>query len=195
MKTQINVEKNNDNYPQLSKLFTVKITKRSGLRSSLFPCICSIITTILSIGETRIMKDISPIQASWFYTIAEEKVKLNWFLFEYACEVYDKIKRSDNEALCKWRSRHSNKQRAEFCAYFAKRMRRCVLDRIAEITDELEIDDEYILDYCHKISIRETSALMDAAVDAWVELLDICAVCPCRCLSERHEYCDMFDGE
>jgi len=40
-------------------------------------------------------------------------------------------------------------------------MRRSVLDRIAEITDELEIDDENILDYCHKISIRETSAVIN----------------------------------
>jgi len=148
---------------------------------------------MLSIGETRIMKDISPVQASWFYTITEEKIKLNWFLFEYACEVYDKIKRSDNESLCKWRSRWSNKQTAEFCAYFAKRMRRSIFDRLADKT--VEIDDEYILDYCHTITIRETSALMDAAAEAWSEFLDICAVCPCRCLSERYEYCDMFDRE
>ena len=139
------------------------------------------------------MKDISPIQSSWFYTIAEEKIKLNWFLFEYACELYSKIKYSRNEALCKWRSGRSNKQTAEFCAYFAKRMRHSAIDRLVGITDEVEIDDVYILDYCHTNTIRETIALMDVAGNAWGELLEICAVCPHRCISERFEYCDMFD--
>jgi len=135
----------------------------------------------------------SPVQASWFYMFASEKVKLNWFLFEFACTLYDHVKRSRKKALGKWKTRQSEEQIAEFCAYLSKRMRRSVYNQISGVTEETEIDEEYICDYCHTNTHRENAAIIEVACEAWEELLDICVICPNRCISERDELCVFFD--
>lgn len=135
----------------------------------------------------------SPVQASWFYLNASEKIKFNWFLYEYACHLFEEIKDSRTKVLRQWKAQRSEKQIAEFCAYFAKRMRKSALDRLAGITEETEGDEEYLCDYCHTNTHRENMALLDAAGKAWEELLDVCVVCPNRCVSERYERCAFFD--
>jgi len=133
------------------------------------------------------------VKSFWFYGAYNEKTKLNWFLYEYACSLYEHIQDSRKKALVKWKARRSDVQIAEFCAYFSKRMRRSVFNQLEGITTETEIDEEYICDYCHTSTRRENEALIDIASDAWVELLDTCVVCPCRCVSERNEWCGFFD--
>jgi len=135
----------------------------------------------------------SPVQASWFYMFESEKVKLNWFLYEYACTLFDHIKHTRKKALTKWKSQRSEEQLAEFCAYFSKRMRQSVLNRLSGLTEETEGDEEYICDYCHTNTHLENVAILDAADKAWEKLLDICVVCPNRCVSERYERCEFFD--
>ena len=41
-----------------------------------------------------------PIKAEWFYTDEREKIKINWFCFEYALEFYTFI--MDSKALRKY---------------------------------------------------------------------------------------------
>jgi len=139
------------------------------------------------------MMDDTPVKASWFYMDESEKIKLNWFLFEYACTLYSHIKRSNTVALNRWKSRRSNKQLAEFSAYLAKRMRQSVYDMLESRTDVIVGDEEYICDYCHGNTHEENDAIMDVAEDAWGELLEICSACATHCISERDEYCTMFD--
>jgi uncharacterized Fe-S radical SAM superfamily protein PflX len=122
-----------------------------------------------------------------------EKVKLNWFLYEYACTLMGHLSRSRRKALTKWKSHRSEEQIAEFCAYFSKRMRQSILDKLAGKTDETEADEEYICDYCHTNTHNENVAILEVAGKAWDELLDSCVVCPNRCISERNIRCDFFD--
>lgn len=141
------------------------------------------------------MKDVSPIDSSWFCTPDAEKLKYNWFIFEFACDLYFQIKHSKIEALCKWRSRRNNKQLAEFCAYFAKRIRRSTLEVFAEIIDEIEIKDEFVYDYCHTNTASETAAIVSVATDTWKELYEICLVCPSDCTNRYYDKCIFFDSE
>jgi uncharacterized Fe-S radical SAM superfamily protein PflX len=132
-----------------------------------------------------------PIKASWFYVFKSEKIKFNWFCYEYACTFYEYIMKS--EKLKKWRSRRSELQIAEFCAYFAKRMKQAVLDKLAGLTDATTSDEEYIADYCHENSHSQNALIMDVAGEAWEQLLSSCVTCPTRCISERYEKCELFD--
>ena len=134
-----------------------------------------------------------PVQSSWFYMNASEKIKFNWFCYEYACVLFDQIKKSKNKVLRKWAGNRSEEYLAEFCAYFSKRMKKSVLDQLSGLTEETEGDEEYICDYCHTNTHRENIAILDVAGEAWEELLSVCVTCPNRCISERRERCRFFE--
>jgi hypothetical protein len=134
------------------------------------------------------------ISASWFYKDETEKVKMHWFLYEYACKLFDQIKSSKNSALTKWKSQRSNKQLAEFCAYLAKRTKRNIHDKpVSNPEEDIITVDEFIHDYCHTNPEAEDDAITDICEAAWVELLESCSICPTRCIREMHARCELFD--
>jgi len=135
----------------------------------------------------------SPVIASWFYIHEADKIKGYWFLYEYACTLYDRFKRSKSKALSAWMKKHSDERLAEFCAYFAKRMRKSINDKLDGLTDATEIDEEYISDYFHTNTPRENQMVMGVAGEAWEELLSVCVSCPHRCISESERRCEFFD--
>ena len=135
-----------------------------------------------------------PIKASWFYVSADEKTKMNWFLFEYACKLYDHIGESRKKTVMKWKARRSDECIAEFCAYFAKRMRRNICSGpVGDLGEDIATADEFIRDYCHSNTRRETEALADIGEAAWLELIQSCFVCPTGCLNGMDERCEIFD--
>ena len=131
------------------------------------------------------------ILASWFYTYDFEKTKFNWFCYEYALNLYDFVK--GIKKLKKWRQGMTDMEIANFCAYFAKRMKKSVEDRLAGITEETEADEEYLSDYCHTNTRQQNAILLKVAGEAWEQLLSVCVTCPTRCLSERFLPCEFFD--
>jgi hypothetical protein len=143
----------------------------------------------IAFGEGFIVADI--IQASWFYTYEFEKVKFNWFCFEFALKLYDNIKVS--KQLKKWILNVNDIEIANFCAYFAKRMKKSVEDRLAGITDVTEADEEYLTDYYHTNTPKQNAVILRIIEKAWEQLLSVCVTCPTRCLSERHARCEFFD--
>jgi len=135
-----------------------------------------------------------PIKASWFYTSEDEKTKMNWFLYEYACKLYDHIGESRKKTVKGWKAQRGDGQIAEFCAYFAKRMRQNIFSEPVDNPEEdITTADEFIRDYCHCNTRRETEALVGIGEAAWLELIRTCFVCPVRCLSEMSERCEFFD--
>ena len=146
-----------------------------------------------TVGEGKSMKLESLIPASWFYMDESGKNKFNWFLYEFACYLFEHIESCKGEALAKWKAQRSEGQIAEFCAYFSKRMRQSVLDRLAGRTEETEADEAFVSDYCHTNTHGENGAIIDIACGAWEELIDCCIACPNRCISERFRRCEFFD--
>jgi len=127
----------------------------------------------------------------WFMEGGKAKTKLNWFLYEVALEYYAFILR--NKALGGYRKTYSEEEIARFCAYYAKRMKKSVLEQLAGLTEATEIDDVYITDYYHENSTKVNSVLLQTACAAWDKLLSGCETCPTRCLSEKERYCELFD--
>ena len=124
------------------------------------------------------------IKAAWFYREEVEKNRLNWFLFEYACKLYEYINESRNKTVAKWRSKRSGEQLADFCAYFAKRMRNNVHRHLYRDQGGDIVDEVYIFDYCHANKQRETDEVLKVCEAAWLDHLEVCAVCPVDCLNE-----------
>ena len=141
------------------------------------------------------MKVDSLIPASWFYSGEAEKLKINWFLYEYACKLFEYIEGSRKKALTKWKARRADAQLAEFCAYFAKRMRATVHMMHLNVGEGIVAmsDEEYIRDYCHENTRAENAALLLVCEAALVDLLEVCASCPVRCLDDMHSRCEIFD--
>ena len=136
----------------------------------------------------------TPVNASWFYIDESQKINMNWFLYEYACKIYDNIKASQTKALTKWKSQRSNKQLAEFCAYIAKRTRRNMYTKPVSVSeDDIITIDEFIQDYCHAGTEAECDAIADICEAAWVELIDTCRVCSAGCLNDFSAKCEFFD--
>jgi len=130
------------------------------------------------------------IKASWF-CVYDDRIKFNWFSYEYALKLYDFVKGS--KRLKKWVSGKTDIEVANYCAYFAKRMKQAVTDKLSGVTDIVELDEEYIADYWHTNTQRENKALNEVAGEAWDQLLSVCETCPTRCLSERFLPCELFD--
>jgi hypothetical protein len=139
------------------------------------------------------MKVESLIPASWFYIDDSEKTKENWFLYESACKFYEFIDSSQSEALLKWKAKRSDEQVAEFCAYFAKRMRPGILNSYYDNVDDDLLHNIYIRDYCHGNTRSENAAIMEICDAAMIELLESCVVCPVRCLDDIDARCALFD--
>jgi predicted CxxxxCH...CXXCH cytochrome family protein len=135
----------------------------------------------------------SLIQVSWFYLAENEKNKKNWFLYEFALKYFDYLKASRNESVAKWVASQSEEQLAEYCAYFAKRMRNnTARHHYRDLGGDIA-DDEYNRDYCHFNTQADNEALAEVAEAAWLDLLDSCSTCPTNCLNEGLMPCTMFD--
>jgi len=139
------------------------------------------------------MKVESLIPAFWFYIGFNEKHKLNWFTYELACKFFEHINDSRKPAVKEWKAQRSDEQIAEFCAYYAKRVRRSMLNVLSKAEKDIRIEEEYVRDYCHTNTRRDNDAIHQIVLAALKELTDNCGVCPVKCLSEIYMYCEFFD--
>jgi hypothetical protein len=139
------------------------------------------------------MFDDTPIKASWFYLNDCEKVKINWFLYEFACMLYLGLKRSTGGYINKWKSKRSNKQLAEFCAYLSKRMKQDIFKRLDGFTSGVMAYEDHIFEYCHTNTPEENRAVFEVVESVWKEMLMICQLCPTGCLDEYAGRCYLFD--
>ncbi|MDR1636750.1 MAG: hypothetical protein LBR93_05375 [Treponema sp.] len=135
--------------------------------------------------------DADPIKAEYFYSTEDEKIKLNWFCYEYAFILYSKLRNGGK--LKKYRKKNTQEQIVNFCVYFSKEMKKSIHERLAKLVDTLTIYEEYVEQYYPENSRRENLLLLTAAQEAWAELLDGCVICPTRCISEMNRKCVFFD--
>jgi Pyruvate/2-oxoacid:ferredoxin oxidoreductase delta subunit len=132
------------------------------------------------------------VKAGNFYQDGGDKIKLNWFCYEYANNIYDFIKSS--KKLAQYRTHNSPAQIADFSLYFAKRMRKSLYDMQTGKKDSIEINAQYVYEYNPKCSFQQAQALIEAAQSAWNDMISGCSVCSSQCLSEAFELTPMFDN-
>jgi hypothetical protein len=139
------------------------------------------------------MKVESLIPTVWFCKEDNEKNKLNWFTYELACKFYENIDESRKKAVTGWKAQKSDEQIANFCAYFAKRVKRGIIDISNGVRTGVQIDEAFIRDYYHMITRSESNAILEIAGSSYGDLLETCVICPTKCLEEMYMYCYLFD--
>ena len=131
------------------------------------------------------------IKKASFAKQAADKAKLNWFLYTFACRLYNEL---NNGSDLEWYTdQHDQKAVVRFCTYFVGRMRESVYERLAETTPVTMFYMEYVEEYYPSIRSDRCIDLLRAAMTAFDSLLDQCVVCPVRCISERNEPISLFD--
>jgi len=138
------------------------------------------------------MLDIDPIKPENFYKSDIEKTKLNWFCYEYAYCFYSKLR--EDSGLKKYRECHTQEDITAFSVHFSKAMKQSIHDKLNGQTSSVIFDENYVHVFYPKSTHKQTKLLLAAAAKAWDEHLSVCEVCPTRCISERYQYCVMFDN-
>jgi hypothetical protein len=132
------------------------------------------------------------IQKEWFYYIEGEKTKLNWLLLETALEHYGRIR--DCGALAAYREQHGEDQIAQFCAYYARRMRKRLLDCLRGRAKSVICDQAYVADFYPQHGCQLAGTLNHAANEAWGPMLAGCGGgCPQQCLRDHKARNPLFD--
>ncbi|MFH1431909.1 MAG: SEC-C metal-binding domain-containing protein [archaeon] len=134
---------------------------------------------------------IAIIKPSSFYSSKDDKILLNWHCYEVAMAFYDQIKKDHPEQLKKYAI--SNIQLAGFSIYLSKKIKIIILQTLGGRIKEPYISDEIIISFFPYLDYKMIEKLLESSICAWKQLLDACTICPTACLTNRNEYCAMFD--
>jgi hypothetical protein len=135
---------------------------------------------------------IDKIAAEHFYKDNGDKIKQNWFLYEYSNILFSKIEKAPK--LAAYRKKRGNDNITAFCVYFSKRLRRSLFHAQTKQTSGVMIDARYVYEFYPDNSRTQTQRLLEAAMETWDEHLRMCSRCPNQCLTEGFEITDMFDN-
>jgi hypothetical protein len=135
----------------------------------------------------------SPVKSEWFTMPYENKRKIEWFHYEFACRLYKEIENSQIKTVRNWRKRYGEEQIAEFCAYYSKRMEPNMHEVLEGSSSSISCSVVYVRDYCHCNSKQENTGLAELAQQALSKIIDDCNECIINCLSEPGAYCALFD--
>ena len=135
---------------------------------------------------------VDKVRAENFYKDRGDKIKQNWFLYEYSNILFSKIEESPK--LANYRKKHTKEDIAEFCVYYSKRLRQSLFNAYAGKTDRFVIEARYAYEFYPDNSRTQTKQLLEAVMDAWQEHIQACLNCPNECMHEGFEITDMFDN-
>ena len=136
--------------------------------------------------------ELDKVRAVNFYQDNGDKIKLNWFLYEYANLLYMKIAASSK--LARYKKLYSQDQITAFCVYFSKRLKKSIFDMQTGLSKSIAFDGRYVYEFYPNNSFAQTQALLDEALAAWDDQLKCCAGCQSKCLIDKYEITDMFDN-
>jgi len=132
------------------------------------------------------------VAARHFYKDDGDKIKQNWYLYEFANVLHSKI--DESPKLASYRKKHSQDNIVAFCVYFSKRSLQSISDALEGRESGVMAEARYVHEFYPDSSPVQTQGLLEAALDAWIEHLQICTVCPNQCLENGFELTDMFDN-
>jgi len=137
------------------------------------------------------IQNTTPIRVEWFYYIEGNKSKLNWFLHEFALGYYDAIISSPE--LADYRSRYGEQQIAQYCSYFARRLKESLLNELRRRTKSVIFYERYISDFYPHHDGQLNLALNRIAMGAFEALQSKCDGCTQRCLFDYMAISSYFD--
>jgi len=133
------------------------------------------------------------IEPTSFYSCEREKTKLNWFCYEIALSFELDIKRNLGKQLMKYKI--DDKEIAEFSIYYSEVMKDMILQKLNGKIKTVVFSYEPVEFYFPKLNDKMVNKMLDVISKAWDEQLDVCVLCPNRCISEKDAYCPMFDDD
>ena len=136
--------------------------------------------------------ELDKVSAANFYQDNGDKIKLNWFLYEYANLLYMKI--SASSKLTRYKKLYSQDQITAFCVYFSKRLKKSIFDMQTGRSKSTAFDGRYVYEFHPNNSFAQTQELLDVALAAWEDQLKCCAGCQNKCLIDEYEITGMFDS-
>jgi len=135
---------------------------------------------------------IDKVPATSFYQDDGDKIKQNWFLYEYANILFSKIE--EHPELASYRKKHNADKIRAFCVYYSKRLRQIIANAQMRQPPVFAIDARYIYEFYPNNSRAQTQTLLEAAFEAWQEHLQACRNCPNQCLTDGFDRTDAFDN-
>jgi len=135
---------------------------------------------------------IDKVSADNFYKDDGDKIKQNWFLYEYSNILFSKIRESSK--LAAYRKKYSESNISEFCVYFSKRLRQSIYYLYMGQASGIVIDAKYVYEFYPNNSYTQTQRLLEAALEACEEHTRTCTNCSNQCLIKGFERTDMFDN-
>jgi hypothetical protein len=135
---------------------------------------------------------IDKVSAENFYKDRGDKIKQNWFLYEYSNILFSKI--AQNSKLAQYRKKHTEENIVEFCVYYSKRLRLSIFNASIGKNKGVTINARYIYEFYPDNTYTQTQRLLETAEDAWNGHIMTCANCPNQCLQDGFEITDMFDN-
>ena len=140
----------------------------------------------------KVHMDFDKVHAKNFYKDNGDKIKQNWFLYEYSNILFSKIKESPK--LSDYMKKHKEENVSAFCVYFSKRLRQSIFNVHKGKASGVVIDARYVYEFYPDNSREQTQRLLEAASRAWDEHILVCSKCPNQCIEEGFELTDMFDN-
>lgn len=129
-----------------------------------------------------------------FYSNEREKTKLNWFCYEFAHGLEIDLNKKTGERLRKHRI--FKKDIAKFSICISKKMKGIILEKLSGKIDEVYSSYEWIEAYFPKLrDDKLVDDILGVIAKTWDEQLSICETCPTRCISEKDNYCTIFDDK
>jgi hypothetical protein len=126
-----------------------------------------------------------------FYETEEEKIKLNWFCYEYALELQLVL---DNKLKNKFKKNKISQETVNnFCIQHSKFMRKQILLKLSGKIPQVGMNYTDIEKYFSQIGDKLIDDILLASGEAWDSQTEGCCICPTRCISEKDSYAPMFD--
>ena len=84
---------------------------------------------------------------------------------------------------------------ADFSICTSKKLKDVILRQLSGKDKKVCISYELIESYFPDLDDRLINKMLDVLSKAWDENLSFCEICPNRCISEKDEYCPLFDDK
>ena len=137
--------------------------------------------------------DFSKIEPSHFFSDQAGKTKFNWFTFELASEIDHAVPFQLKKHLSK--RGYTRQSFNESCINLAILLKGVVLKKIRNEIPEMQICYTQVEKAFPKLNSMTINKLVDCTEKAWDNLLGVCASCPSACISNKDDYCPMFDDQ
>lgn len=137
--------------------------------------------------------DYSKIAPHHFFNDDADKTKLNWFAFELACEIDRAVPTKLKKHLSK--KGYPKERFNRSCIKLSKSLQGIVLKKLRNEIPDMEINYTEVEQAFPDLNDKTVDKLLICTGKAWENLLDVCVSCPTACVSNKDDYCPMFDDE